>query len=137
MINSSNPALPLIGRILLGVIFFVSGLFKVAGYSQIVAYAATKGLPLASVAIALAAALEIIGGIAVLAGFKARIAAWVLFLYLIPTTFLFHNFWALHGMEQQDNMVHFMKNLAIMGGLLFLAGSGPGQYSLDSRAATA
>jgi putative oxidoreductase len=137
MTNSSNGALPLIGRILLGVIFFISGLFKVAGYSQIVGYAAAKGLPLASVAIALAAAVEILGGVAILAGFKARIAAGPLFLYLIPTTFLFHNFWALHGMEQQDNMIHFMKNLAIMGGLLFLAGSGPGQYSLDARAAKA
>jgi putative oxidoreductase len=77
------------------------------------------------------------GGLAVLAGFKTRIAAWLLFLYLIPTTFVFHNFWTMQGMERQDGMVHFMKNLAIMGGLLLLAASGPGERSVDSRAARA
>lgn len=137
MSNSSDGAVPLIGRILLGLIFLISGFFKLAGYSQVVAFAAAKGLPLATVGIAGAAAVEILGGVAVLAGFKARIAAWVLFLYLIPTSFMFHNFWAMHGMEQQDNMAHFMKNLAIMGGLLFLAASGAGRYSVDSRTAKA
>jgi putative oxidoreductase len=137
MANSSHGAVSLVGRILLGAIFLVSGFFKVAGYSQSVGYAAAKGLPLASVAIACAAAVEILGSIAILAGFKSRIVAWVLFLYLIPTTFLFHNFWAMNGMEQQDNMAHFLKNLGIMGGLLLLAASGPGAYSVDSRAAKA
>lgn len=137
MANSSNGALSLVGRVLLAAIFLVSGFFKVAGYSQMVGYAAAKGLPLASVAIACAAAVEILGSLAILAGFKSRIVAWVLFLYLIPTTFLFHNFWAMHGMEQQDNTAHFLKNLGIMGGLLLLAASGPGAYSVDSRAAKA
>jgi putative oxidoreductase len=106
----------LVGRILLTAIFLISGFFKVRAYSQMVGFATAKGLPLAGAAIACAAALEIIGGIAILAGFKARIVSWALFLYLIPTTFLFHNFWALEGMERQDNVTHFLKNLAIMGG---------------------
>jgi putative oxidoreductase len=136
MANSSS-SIPLFGRILMGLIFLISGLFKIMGYSQMVAFATSKGLPLASVGIACAIIVEVLGGLAVISGFKARIAAWVLFLYLIPTTLLFHNFWALKGMEQQDNMAHFMKNLAIMGGLLLLAAYGPGAYSVDAKKATA
>jgi len=137
MANSSNGVVSLIGRILIALIFLISGFFKIGGYSQIVSYAAAKGLPAASVAIACAAAVELLGGIAVLVGFKTRIVAWVLLLYLIPTTAIFHNFWALQGMEQQDNMIHFLKNMAIMGGLLILAANGPGPYSIDERAVKA
>ena len=137
MANSSNSAVPLVGRILMAAIFLISGFFKIMGYSQMVGYAAAKGLPLASVAIACAAGAELLGGIAILIGFKTRIAAWVLFLYLIPATLVFHSFWKLQGMEQQDSMIHFLKNLAIMGGLLILAANGPGAYSVDERSAKA
>jgi putative oxidoreductase len=133
MSNSSNSAVPLVGRILVSVMFLVSAFFKLTAYSQTVGYAAAKGLPLAGVAVAIAAALELLGGIAILAGFQTRIVASVLFLYLIPTSFYFHNFWAMTGLEQQDNMVHFLKNLAIMGGLLILAANGPGAYAVDAR----
>lgn len=133
MANSSDGITPLAGRFLLSLVFLVSGFFKVAGYSQMVGFAAAKGLPLTSVSIACAAAIELLGGLAILTGFHTRIAAWLLLLYLIPTTLLFHNFWALQGMEQQDNMIHFLKNLAIMGGLLTLAAHGAGALSIDSR----
>jgi len=136
MPNSSGSFTPLAGRILMSVIFLVSGFFKIGGYAQLVGYAAAKGVPLAGVAIACAAVLELAGGLAILVGFQTKIAAWLLFLYLIPVTFFFHNFWALQGMEQQDNMVHLLKNVAIMGGLVILAANGPGPYSVDhSRAA--
>lgn len=136
MANSSS-GVPLLGRILMGAIFLISGFFKIMGYSQIVGFAASKGLPLASVAIAGAIIVEVLGGLAVISGFKTRITAWVLFVYMIPITLVFHNFWALKGMEQQDNMIHFLKNLAIMGGLLLLAAYGPGAYSVDAKKATA
>jgi putative oxidoreductase len=134
MSNSSSSFTPLAGRILMSVLFLVSGFFKVGGYSQMVGYAASKGLPVAGVAVACAAVLELAGGLAILIGFQTRIVAWLLFLYLIPTTFYFHNFWAMQGMEQQNNMVHLLKNVAIMGGLVILAANGPGPYSIDSRA---
>jgi putative oxidoreductase len=111
----------------------MSGFSKIAMYSQMVGYAAAKGLPMAGAGIAVAAAVELLGGLAVLAGFQTRISAWLLFVYLVPATLLFHNFWAMQGMEQQDNMAHFMKNLAIMGGLLILAANGAGGYSVDAR----
>jgi len=131
----SNSLITLSGRILLSVMFLISGVFKVAAYSQIVGYAAAMHLPAPGVAIALAAAVELACGLAVLAGFKTRIVAWVLFLYLIPVTFLFHNFWAVQGAEQQTQMVNFLKNAAIMGGLLVLAVNGAGPYSADGALA--
>ncbi len=131
--NPSSSTVALFGRIFLSAIFLISGFFKLAAYSQMVAYAGAKGLPLASVAMACAIAIEILGGLAVVAGFQARIVAWVLFLYLIPVTYFFHSFWAMQGMERQDNMIHFLKNLSIMGGTLLLAANGPGAHSVDAK----
>ncbi|MFZ3216393.1 MAG: DoxX family protein [Candidatus Acidiferrales bacterium] len=131
----SNSVTTLAGRILVSVIFLISGFFKVAAYSQMVGYAAAMHLPAPGVAIACAAALELSFGLAVLAGFKTRIVAWVLFLYLIPVTFVFHNFWAVQGVAQQTQMINFLKNVAIMGGLLFLSVNGPGAYSADAALA--
>jgi len=131
--GGGNSVVPLIGRILVSIIFISSGLQKVAMFSMMSGYVAAKHLPLPAVSLGIAAAVEIFGGLAVLVGSQARIAAWILFLYLIPTTVIFHNFWALSGMEQMDAQIHFFKNVAIMGGLLFLAAFGPGAYSIDNR----
>jgi putative oxidoreductase len=137
MSDSSSSFTPLAGRILMSVLFLISGFFKIGGYSQMVPYSASKGLPMAGVAIACAAVLELAGGLAILIGFQTRIAAWLLFLYLIPVTFIFHNFWAMQGAEQQQNMINFLKNVAIMGGLVILATYGAGPYSVDHSRAKA
>jgi putative oxidoreductase len=137
MNDSSSSFTPLAGRILMSVLFLISGFFKIGGYSQMVAYSSSKGLPMASVAIACAAVIELAGGLAIIAGFQTKIAAWLLFLYLIPVTFLFHNFWAMQGVEQQQNMIDFLKNVSIMGGLVILATYGAGPYSVDHSRAKA
>jgi putative oxidoreductase len=133
--NSTNDITTLAGRILISVMFLISGFFKVGGYAQIVAYAAAVHLPAPTVAIALAAAVELGCGLAILTGFRTRFAAWLLFLYLLPVTYFFHNFWAVQGQEQQVQMVNFLKNAAIMGGLLVLSVSGAGAYSVDAKLA--
>jgi putative oxidoreductase len=134
--RTPRPAIrPAIGRILVSLVFLVSGSFKLMGYSQTVALAAAKGLPLAGLAIACATALEILGALAMLAGFHVRIVAWLWILYLIPVTFLFHSFWKMQGMEQQDNMVHFLLNLGLIGGLLYVAEHGAGAHSVDAARA--
>ena len=135
--GSGTSAVPLAGRILTSIVFLGSGFSKVAMFSAMTGFMAAKHLPLPAVSLAAAAAVEIFGGLAVLLGFQSRIAAWILFLYLIPTTVIFHNFWTMTGPEQMDNQIHFLKNLAIMGGLLFLAAFGPGAYSIDNRGAAA
>jgi|ERR1700761_1197916 putative oxidoreductase len=137
MANGSNGPLPLIGRILVSVIFIASGLGKLAAFNMMAGMLAAKGFPAPAVALGIAAAVEIFGGLALLLGFHTRVAAWVLFLFLIPTTLAFHNFWALSGMEKMDNQAHFFKNVAIMGGLIFLAAFGAGAYSIDNKRAAA
>jgi putative oxidoreductase len=132
MANSSGGVVPLVGRILISQIFILSGISKIMNYSMMIGYVAPAHLPLPKISLGLAAAIEILGGLSVLTGFHTKVSAWILFLYLIPTTLLFHNFWAMQGMARQDNIVHFQKNLAIMGGLLFLALYGAGRYALDA-----
>ena len=138
MSNSSGSIVPLLGRILLSSVFILSGIAKITSFSMEEGYALSKHLPLPAVALTIALIIEIAGGLSILLGWFARFASWILFLYLIPLTCLFHNFWALQGADRYDNTIHFEKNLAIMGGLLILAAFGPGAYSIDSsRAAKA
>jgi putative oxidoreductase len=135
MSNSSSSVVPLLGRILVSVVFILGGIGKLTGFSMEEGMVAAKHLPMPAVALGIALVIELVGGLAILLGLYTRFTAWVLFLYLIPTTFLFHNFWAFQGMDRIDPMIHFEKNLAIMGGLLILAAFGPGAYSLDSARA--
>ncbi len=131
--NAVQRYAPLIGRILLSLIFLLSGLMKIPGWGDTAAYMAARGMPAAPVFLALAIALEMGGGLSVLAGYKARLGAAALIVFTIPTLWIFHNFWAYPLAEQQVQMVMFLKNLAIIGGLLLLAAFGPGPFSYDQR----
>jgi putative oxidoreductase len=133
--NSTSDITTLSGRILIAVIFLISGFFKVGAYAQMVGYATAVHLPAPGAAIAAAAAVELGCGLAILVGFRTRFAAWLLFLYLLPVSYFFHNFWAVQGQEQQMQMVNFLKNMAIMGGLLVLSVNGAGAYSVDGKLA--
>jgi putative oxidoreductase len=86
---------------------------------------AAKGLPLASVALVITLFIEIGGGLLVLTGYKAKYAALVIALWLIPVTLVFHHFWGIPSEQLQDQMVNFLKNVAIIGGLLLLAYASP------------
>lgn len=132
--NTSNNVVSLAGRILISAIFIFAGIGKIAAFSGTVGYAASVHLPMPSVAIAVALVVELLGGLAIL-GFQTRIAAWIVFLYLIPASFFFHNFWAMEGAARMNNQIHFLKNVAIMGGLLILAANGAGGMSVDASRA--
>jgi putative oxidoreductase len=135
MANSSSSVVPLIGRFLISLVFILAGTAKIGAFSMYTGYVAAAHLPLPKVSLAIAIIVELFGGLAILAGLYTRFTAWVVFLYLIPTTIMFHNFWAMDGAAKIDNMIHFEKNLAIMGGLLILATFGAGAYSVDSARA--
>ena len=113
--------LVLAGRVLISVIFLLSGVSKIMDWSGTAQLMAGQGLPLVPLFLGAAIVIEIAGGLSVLLGWNARWGAWLLFLYLIPTTLVFHNFWVLSGAEQQTQLVNFLKNLSIMGGLLLVA----------------
>ena len=109
------------GRMLLSVIFLVSGLGKIMDWNGTAQIMASQGLPLIPLLLAGAIITELTGGLSVLLGWRARWGALLLFLYLIPTTLIFHDFWTFTGPEMQTQLVNFLKNLSIMGGLLLVA----------------
>jgi putative oxidoreductase len=114
-----------LGRVLLSAIFILSGVGKIPHFTDIAGMMASKGIPLATVALVITLLIEIGGGLMVLTGFKARYAALVIALWLVPVTLVFHHFWGIPEAAKQDQMVNFLKNVAIMGGLLILAYASP------------
>jgi putative oxidoreductase len=118
---------PLVGRCLLGLIFIVAGWGKIMAYSGTAGYMASKGMPLVPLLLPLTILLELGCGLMLVLGWHARWAALALFLFIIPTTLIFHNFWASPPAQVQSQMNNFLKNLAIMGGMLYVMvyGSGP------------
>jgi putative oxidoreductase len=124
---------PLVGRILMSMIFIMSGISKFTNWQMTEHMMAAHGLPLYTVLHVVSGIVEILGGIAILTGFQARWGAWALFLYLIPVTVVMHNFWAYQGPEHMMQQINFMKNLAIMGGLLYIGTFGAGNFALGRR----
>jgi putative oxidoreductase len=124
---------PVAGRVLLALIFVLSGFEKITGFEGTVGYIASRGLPLPQVAAAAAAAVELGGGILLIVGWQTRWAATALLLFTIPTTLIFHNFWAADAGQVQNQTIHFMKNLCIMGGMLYVMAFGAGPLSVDNR----
>ena len=129
---SQNNHYAAIGRLLLASLFILSGFTKLIDWQATAAYMASKDLPLIPVLLPIAAIVEIAGGVALLAGAYSRIAAFALFLYLIPTSLIFHNFWAVPAAQSQNQMIHFMKNVSMLGGLLYVIVYGSGPFSVDS-----
>ena len=124
---------PFVGRILLAILFVVSGINKIAGFENTVGYIASKGLPLPQLGAVIAIVIELSTGILLVIGWQARWAATVLFLFLIPTTFIFHNFWSVEAAQKPMQTIQFMKNLCIMGGMLYIMAFGAGPFSVDNR----
>ena len=131
--NSTSANLAtLVGRILLAAIFVSSGFQKIGGFAGTAGYIASKGLPLPEVGAAIAIAVEIVAGIALIVGFKARWAALALAIFTLATALLFHTYWTLPADKQFVDMLMFWKNLAITGGLLIVFAFGAGGWSFDA-----
>ena len=127
-----NDAMLAVGRILIAIIYISSGLEKFMGLSEVTAQLASKGFPAANVFAIASAALELGGGILIVLGWQTRIFALALAIFTGIAAYFFHDFWHLPaGMEHTNNMIHFMKNVSIMGGFLILCAAGAGRYSLD------
>ncbi|MBO9662843.1 DoxX family protein [Dokdonella sp.] len=118
----------LFGRILLSALFLMSGLGKIAAYSATASYMTSVGAPAALLPLVILT--EVGGAIAIIAGWKTRIAAILLAGFTVLTALMFHS-----NFGDQNQMIHFMKNIAIAGGFLMLAANGAGGYSLDARSA--
>ena len=124
---------PVVGRILLALIFLMSGIGKIGDWSGTAGYMEFKGMPLVPLFLVGAIVLEVAGSLSVILGFKARWGALALIIFTIPTTLIFHAFWAVPAEQQQIEMIMFMKNLGLTGGLLMVMAFGAGPLSIDSR----
>lgn len=122
---------PLAGRVLLTFIFLRSAYGKITGFTVVSGMMAKKGMPFAEVLLVGAIAFEIAGSLMILAGWHARIGALLLAVFLVPATLIFHNFWAVDPAQLTSQLNHFMKNLSILGGLVFIIGMGSGPLSLQ------
>ncbi|HTL25979.1 MAG TPA: DoxX family protein [Burkholderiales bacterium] len=122
-----------LGRIFLALIFVVSGVGKIAGYAGTASYMASRGLPMVEVLLPLTIAVELGGGLMLALGWKTRWAAAALFLFLVPTTLIFHQFWGIDPKLVQMQKIHFLKNVAIMGGMLMVIAIGAGAWSVDRK----
>jgi putative oxidoreductase len=129
-----NPAIPLlIGRVLLAVMFLLAGISKFSGLDGTAGYIASKGLPMAQLLAVVTAVLEVGAAVLLIVGWQARWAALALAAFTLLASVLFHNYWALPAEQQMMQQLMFMKNLAIVGGLLAVVAVGAGALSLDGR----
>lgn len=122
-----------VARILLALLFVLAGLNKFAGLEGTAGYIASKGLPMPAILAFLTALLEVVAGLAIAVGFFARPAALALALFTLLATVLFHNFWAMPADQAYVQQLMFMKNLAVVGGLLLVFSFGAGPASVDAR----
>ena len=119
---------PAFGRLLMSIIFILSGVGKLAAPAATIGYIASTGLPLATVGYAAAVIVELGGGLLLLAGYQTRLVALVLAGFSVFTALVFH-----HALADQNQMIHFLKNIAMAGGLLQVVAFGAGAFSIDAR----
>jgi putative oxidoreductase len=123
MFSESN-YIAIVGRTLVALMFIANGIGVAKGFDVVSAQMSGKGVPMASLALSASIALLLGGGFALLVGWKVQWLAWIFFVWMIPATLVFHAPWAFPPEQFQEQLIHFLKNLAILGALLLLvAGS--------------
>lgn len=126
-LDTKQAAIPAIGRILLAAIFIISGFGKVMAPAGTIGYIESSGLPFATIAFAVAVAVELGGGLLLVAGIKTRFVAAILAAFSVVTAFAFHG-----AVGDQNQMIHLLKNIAMAGGLLQVVAFGAGAWSVDA-----
>jgi putative oxidoreductase len=125
--------LALAGRLLMALLFLPAGIGKVTGFAGTVGYISSVGLPMPQLGAVVALVVEIVGGLALIAGLGTRLAAIVLAAFTLVASFFFHPYWAVPADQQMIPYLLFYKNIAVVGGLLTIAAWGAGAWSVDAR----
>lgn len=133
LFENQKDAVILVARILLMVLFVMFGWSKLTGFSGTVAYMTSTGAPVPELSAMIAVVMEFVVGVALLVGFFTRPLALLLAVYTLGTAIIGHHYWNMTGAMQYDNMIHFYKNISVIGGLLLLCVTGAGGYSVDRR----
>jgi putative oxidoreductase len=128
-----NPMLPLLSRILIGALFLVAGVRKFMFFAGSAGYFAKLGFPAPEVLTWVAIAIEILGGLLLIIGWRTRLVAWVLVAFVAIATGMAHRFWEFPEAQFNNQLNHFLKNIAVIGGLLMLTAFGPGTASVDKN----
>ena len=130
--NTPTPVV-VAARVLLALMFVLSGFGKLTGLEATAGFIASKGLPMPMVLALLSGLVELHGGLALIVGFQARIAALVLAVFTVAASLLFHNFWAVPADQAYLQQLMFLKNMAVTGGMLLVLAFGAGPASVDAR----
>ncbi|QGZ63902.1 DoxX family protein [Paraburkholderia acidisoli] len=133
LFGQGNDVVLLVSRVLLAALFVLFGWAKITGFSGTVDYMAHVGAPAPMLSAVIAVVMEFVVGILIIVGFYTRPLAVLLALYTIATAIIGHHFWNMTGADQMANMINFYKNVSIAGGLLALAVTGPGRFSIDRK----
>jgi len=126
-------AAALLGRLLLAALFLPAGIAKLTGFAGTVGYISSVGLPMPAVGATIALLVEILGSVALIAGYGTRAAALVIAVFTLAASYFFHPFWAVPADQAMIVSLLFYKNIGVIGGLLVLAAFGPGAWSIEGR----
>lgn len=129
---AGSDALILLARILLMVLFLITGWQKLTNFSATTGYMSSIGAPVPAVSTIVSIIMEFFVGISLILGVLTRPLALIFVLFTLVTAFVGHHYWTMEGAAREENKINFYKNLSIMGGLLLLAVTGPGKYALMS-----
>lgn len=133
VVTANNAAYLLIARITMGILFIVPAIRQITTYQGSVKYFGSLGIPSPEVVVVIAVIIEIVAGAMLIIGWKTRWAAWALIVYVIIATAFAHRFWQFPEAQQFNQLNHFLKNFAVIGGLLYIISFGPGRLSVDHR----
>jgi len=134
--KAASGILALAGRLCMSLIFLTSAYSKITAWDSNVQYVATRHFTnsvLVTLMLGGALVIELVGALGLISGYQARIAGFVMALYLITVTLIFHKYWVLSGMPRATMFMHFQKNMGLVGGLLMVAALGPGSWALGKR----
>ena len=133
MFQAVRGPLTVVGRVLLCTIFFMAAVGnKIPHFSDVAKVMESVGVPAPQLLLVGAIVFLLVGSLSVIVGYKARVGAALLLTFLVLASYYFHPFWKLEGHAQQEQMIHFMKNLSMMGAMLFVIANGSGPMSVDS-----
>ena len=123
-----------ISRIMIAGIFIMSAIGnKIPNFTDVSTYMGAEGVPLPQLMLAGAIVFLVAGSVSVIVGYRTKVGASLLLIFLVLATYFFHDFWTFEGDARQQQMIQFLKNVSLMGTMLFLIANGPGATSLDTR----